>query len=304
MSKAVFIFKAIDKLFANPQNPGKILRIGKKNVEITNDISYAEGEACKLDTYKPLNAEGKLPVIIEIHGGGFVAGDKKYRRALCMWYAMNTNAFVVSLNYGLGPQYKFPQAQIDIANAMNYIWAHADEWSIDLTRSIVTGDSAGAWGAAQVCAMQDNEYIQNKIGVKANFKVTGALFNCGIYDIQTALKQKVLFNLTESICKDFCGIPTKDIDTYEWLDVIDSKNYVTENWPTSFVVYAEKDFFCGGQGEDLVNKLNENKVYNEVYYSTRFAANHTFQSTWKGKDAVAANQLFLDFANKMFKGEI
>ena len=304
MSKATFIFKAIDYMFNPAQNPGKITRKGKKFCEITNDIAYGEGKYQKLDTYKPKDAEGTMPVIFEIHGGGFVAGDKKYRRALCEWYSMNTGAFVVSINYALGPEFKFIDSQRDIANAFNFVGDHAEEWNLDLDRVVVTGDSAGGWAAAQICAMQDSEYIQEKQGVKLKYKATGALFNCGIYDIEKAVKQKVLFNLTESISKDFLGLSVKDLDTYEYLDIVDSKNYVTANWPTSFVVYAEQDFFCGGQGEGLCEKLDELGVYQEHYGSTKFSDNHTFSLTWSSKATKECNVQILSFLNRLFAGEI
>ena len=304
MSKAVVIFKAIDHMFAGPQNPGKLKRAGKKEVDLTKDIAYGEGEFQKLDLYRKKDATGKTPVIIEIHGGGFVAGDKKYRTALCYWYCINTGATVISLNYSLGPKYIYPVAQQELANAMNFIGDHADEWGIDLSKSIVTGDSAGGWASAQLCAMQDSDYMQEKLGVKLKYKVTGAVLNCGIYDLQKAVSAKVLFNLTESVCKDFTGITVKELPEWQWLDVVDSKNYVTANWPTSFIVYAEQDFFCGGQGEALVEKLDELGVYQEHYASKKFGDNHTFSLTWTSKAAKECNAQILSFLNRFFAGEI
>ena len=70
----------------------------------------------------------------------------------------------------------------------------------------------------------------------------------------------------------------------------------------SFVYFIEDKLIA--QGEELVKKLNENGVYNEVYFSTEFKYNHTFQSTWKGKAAIEANNLFMDFTKRMFNGEI
>ena len=84
MSAATVIFKAIDYMFDLQQNPIGRTKRNMKNVVKTTDIVYDESDkkACTLDTFVIPKEEGKYPVIFEIHGGGFVAGDKKYRRCL------------------------------------------------------------------------------------------------------------------------------------------------------------------------------------------------------------------------------
>lgn len=78
MSAATVIFKAIDYMFDLQQNPIGRTKRNMKNVVKTTDIVYDESDkkACTLDTFVIPKEEGKYPVIFEIHGGGFVAGDK------------------------------------------------------------------------------------------------------------------------------------------------------------------------------------------------------------------------------------
>ena len=64
------------------------------------DIIYDEKQRGKL-------TEGKFPVFFNIHGGGWIEGDKKMRRGYCQHMA-RTGAFTVNISYGLGPKYRFP----------------------------------------------------------------------------------------------------------------------------------------------------------------------------------------------------
>ena len=303
----IIVFKAIDYMYNYFQNRPSMMRTLKKKVNVQKNIIYAEEnpKVCTLDTYISKDAKDeKHPVVFIVHGGGFVAGDKKYRRQLSSWFATEANAFVVNVNYGLGPKYLFPDTIKHLVKALDWVTDNAEKYNLDLSRVIATGDSSGGWCVAELAALQGSEYMQQKLGLKSKTQIKGLLLNCGIYDINRALSAKVLFNLTEGVCNHFTGSKVKDIKENPYFDVISPLPNINEKFPKSCVVYAQQDFFCGGQGEELIKKLNENGVYNEVYFSTEFKYNHTFQSTWKGKAAIEANNLFMDFTKRMFNGEI
>ncbi len=307
MSLDVVVFKAIDYSFNYFQNRPSMMRRFKNNVIVENDIIYDESdpEVCRLNTYIAKDAKDeKHPVIFVVHGGGFVAGDKKYRRCLSSWFAINTGAFVVNANYGLGPKYLFPTPLAQLVKAIDWVFDNAEKYNLDLSRIIATGDSSGGYYVAELAALQQSKKMQDELKLKAKANICALLLNCGIYDINKALSAKVLFNLSGQVCKNFTGTEISEIKQNPYFDIISPLPNITKDFPKCCVVYAQQDFFCGGQGEELIKKLNDLGIYNEVYYSTKFMANHTFQSTWKGKDAVAANQLFLEFANKVISGEI
>ncbi|MGN0796255.1 MAG: alpha/beta hydrolase [Christensenellales bacterium] len=303
MSFAKTVFVAIDYLFDGSQNRTKIMR-NTRHVKCEYDIPYADEPECKLNTYVVEKNDGnKYPVIFEIHGGGFVAGDKKYRRALCRWYAAETGAFVVNVNYGLGNKVLFPKPVMQLVQAVNWVVDNAEKYNLDLSRFIVTGDSAGGYYSAMLAVIQDNEKLQNFFG-KMKAKFTATVLDCGIYDLQTALNQKIVFGLTGKIYKDFIGGDIKDIDKYEYLEYISPADYITEKFPKAFLTVAGKDFFCKGQGEKLAETLNKYGVYNEIYSSTKFMDNHTFPLTWTSKAAKENNEKALSFINRFFAGEI
>ena len=166
MSLQSFLFVAIDKLYNPFQNERKMTKFKDVDFEIKTDIVYdtSAPEACKLDTYRVKGLKGKLPVLFYIHGGGFVAGDKHYRRALARWSA-NLGYFVVNVNYGLCPEYQCPVPHRQLVAALNWVGANAEKLGLDLDRMIVSGDSAGGYYGAMLAAITLNPDLQAKMGV-------------------------------------------------------------------------------------------------------------------------------------------
>ena len=104
----------------------------------------------RLRTYRP-HGRGPLPVLVFFHGGGFVVGSLDEFDALCTILADGASCVVVSVDYGLAPERKFPAAAEDAIAALCWVAAHADEIDGDPARIAVAGDSAGgnlAAGAA------------------------------------------------------------------------------------------------------------------------------------------------------------
>ncbi len=305
MTKTKFLFVAIDYLYAWPQNPCSVL-CKNKGVEVEKNIVFDESiPAYKLDTYHVPKAEGKYPVIFEIHGGGFTAGDKKYRTALSTWYAKQTGAYVFNVNYGLGREVTFPDPVIHLIKAFNYVVANAEKYNLDLDKMIVTGDSAGGYYSSFLSAYPDSPLMQEACGgIQMNGRFSACVLNCGIYDVETAMKQKVLFNLTKDVCLDFAGITPDQFDTYKWRDAVAPINNLTASFPKTCVVYADQDVFCKGQGPRLLEKLRELGVYTEEFGSKKFLDNHTFSLTWISKASKQANQKIITFMRNFLNGNL
>ena len=305
MSLQSFLFVAIDKLYNPFQNERKMTKFKDVDFEIKTDIVYdtSAPEACKLDTYRVKGLKGKLPVLFYIHGGGFVGGDKHYRRALARWSA-NLGYFVVNVNYGLCPEYQCPVPHRQLVAALNWVGANAEKLGLDLDRMIVSGDSAGGYYGAMLAAITLNPDLQAKMGVSTSLKFGGAVLNCGIYDVATALKNKYPFDLGGKLLKDFAGIGKDEIEGYEWKDLCSVLPFVNEQFPVSFITHAQKDIFCGGQADGLMKLLKEKGVYCEEFHSTSLIDNHCFSLNWKSKAARKNNDLTADFMKRFAAGKI
>ncbi|WP_235579281.1 alpha/beta hydrolase [Pseudorhodoferax sp. Leaf274] len=93
-----------------------------------------------------------LPVLLYLHGGGFTIGSVATHDTLCRELAHQAGCAVLSLDYRLAPEHRFPTAQDDAWDALQWLAAHGAALGLDTTRLAVGGDSAGGTLAA-VCAI-------------------------------------------------------------------------------------------------------------------------------------------------------
>jgi acetyl esterase len=103
--------------------------------------------------YTPLklrNAGGLAPGLVFFHGGGWVIGDLDTHDVVCRKLADEGQLIVISVDYRLAPEHKFPAAVDDAIAATTWIAGHAKELGIDASRLAVGGDSAGGNLAAVV----------------------------------------------------------------------------------------------------------------------------------------------------------
>jgi acetyl esterase len=114
----------------------------------------AEGPAgvIPLRVYRPKGVAETtaLPVLVFFHGGGWVIGDLDTHDVLCRQLTAEAGISVVSVDYRLAPEHKFPAAADDAWAATRWVVAHARDLRVDPTRVAVGGDSAGGNLAAVV----------------------------------------------------------------------------------------------------------------------------------------------------------
>ncbi len=104
-----------------------------------------------MDVNIPADADGQTTgVVIFIHGGGWVAGNKDDFNGLGLDTLLcNANMAMVTINYRLGSTYKYPACLDDIGLAIDYITAHAAQWHINPDKLSLFGRSSGAHLALQ-----------------------------------------------------------------------------------------------------------------------------------------------------------
>ena len=102
-----------------------------------------EGENLTLDLYRPAFAQGSLPVVMMVHGGGWTGGNKRELPRLNRYLA--SRGYVVgAISYRLAPEWKFPAAQEDLAAAITYVKGLEQTHGLDPNRIALVGRSAGA----------------------------------------------------------------------------------------------------------------------------------------------------------------
>jgi acetyl esterase len=93
-----------------------------------------------------------LPVLLYLHGGGFTVGSLQTHDVLCRQLSLLGQCAVVSLDYRLAPEHRFPTAVHDAWDALLWLKVHGQTIGLDTQRLAVGGDSAGGTLAA-VCAL-------------------------------------------------------------------------------------------------------------------------------------------------------
>jgi len=105
------------------------------------------GGTMGLRIYSP-HGEGTHPVVVFFHGSGFVVLDLDSHDDICRRLCVGASCVVVSVDYRLAPEHKFPAATDDCLAATRWAAEHAGAYGGDVTRMVVAGDSAGGCLAA------------------------------------------------------------------------------------------------------------------------------------------------------------
>jgi len=148
--------------------------------EILRDLQYGPHSRNRLDLHLPSSAHAAQSLVLFVHGGGYVRGDKTqpglfYYDNVGSWAARHGMVGAV-MTYRLAPEHAWPSAAQDIAAAVSWLCAQAEEHGIDPSRIFLMGHSAGAAHAAG--------YLAGHGGPAApQLGLAGCILLSGTYDL-------------------------------------------------------------------------------------------------------------------------
>ena len=262
-----------------------------------DDIIYGEEPKWQsLDVYRPKNAEGKkLPVIVSVHGGGWVYGDKERYQFYCMNLAQR-GFVVVNFTYRLAPEYKFPASLEDTNSVFTWIFKHSEEYGFDTGHIFSVGDSAGAHNLGLYAGICTNPQYAAEYGfeVPEGFVPAAVGLHCSAYRIELGAESNT-DDLTQRLMEDL--LPEKG--TEKELELIDVTRHITEKYPPTFFMTCPGDFLKN-QAPLLAEKLAENNVpfMYRMYGSAQEPLSHVFHCNIKSKAARLCNDEVCDFFKK------
>ncbi|GAA1901447.1 alpha/beta hydrolase [Lapillicoccus jejuensis] len=116
-----------------------------------------DGHPLSVRTYAPADARGPVPVLVYLHGGGWVLGNVRGYDALCAHLAAQVGALVLNVDYRMAPEHKAPRAAQDSVDALRWAAEAAGSLGGDPDRLAVGGDSAGGNLSAVACQVLRDE---------------------------------------------------------------------------------------------------------------------------------------------------
>ena len=201
-----------------------------------DDIAYGPDPAQQsLDVYRPKTAEGKkLPVIVSVHGGGWVYGDKERYQFYCMNLAQRGFA-VVNFTYRLAPENKYPASLEDTNSVFTWVLANGEKYGFDTEHVFAVGDSAGAHNLGLYAAICTNPVYATfyEFDAPKGFKPTAIALNCGAYSLVGDKSDQTIALMT-----DF--LPEHGTERELWL--IDVISHITWDYPPTFFMTSSGDF--------------------------------------------------------------
>lgn len=156
---------------------------GRAEVQRIRDVVYSRiaGRRLRLDVYMPQEPGSNRPAVMQIHGGGWVVGDKRTQGIPLCLHLARCGWVVFNVNYRLSPGATFPDHLVDLKRALAWIRAHAAEYGVDPSFVAVTGGSAGGHLAALMALTQNDARYQPGFE-DADTSIQAAVPFYGVYD--------------------------------------------------------------------------------------------------------------------------
>ena len=252
-------------------------RMGLPEVERIKNLSYGpHGRRNKLDVYRRKDHPTNCPILFQIHGGGWVIGNKDQQGIPLMQHLTSRGWVCVAANYRLSPRATFPDHLVDLKRALAWTREHAEEYGGDPNFVVVTGESAGGHLTAMVALTQNDAEYQPGFE-SADTGVFAAVPYYGIYDFtgrrghRGKQGEKGMRHFLERTV-----MKSKLADNPEAWAKASPIDRVTPDDPPMFVIHGQNDTLVPvGEAQTFVEKLRET-VHEPVVYAELPGAQHAF----------------------------
>jgi len=233
----IFLIGSIDCL--SQDNP--VINIFPPGTILHANIKYNNDTLPKhlLDIYLPANAKGKIPLVIFVHGGGWLVNDKYAD----MGYMKKTVAEIVasgfalaSIDYRFSTEAVFPAQILDCNRAVSYLYDNADKYGFDKNRFAVMGFSAGGHLATMMGLSKNNDvnaFFMPGSSRKFGFK--------GVVDFYGPAELLLFPGNDDVKSPEAILIGAAPLERPDLSRVASPVSYVDKNDPPFLIIHGEKD---------------------------------------------------------------
>jgi len=234
-------------------------RDGKIEID-DHRIEHAQN-AVDVRLYLPKNQElpqAGWPCVLYFHGGGWVVGGLDSHEFLLSYICQDLNIAVLSVDYRLAPEHKFPAAYDDCHFTYTWLREHAQDWQIDPENIIIAGDSAGGNLAAAVAVAMQHTGQQAK-GLALIYPLLTTKFDLPAYDIH-AYAPLLSREDGEYYLREYAP----DLSTWNDIRLAPLLAQDFSDLPESFIAVAEYDPLSD-DGKYFAEKLTQAGVENRFH---------------------------------------
>ncbi len=288
-TSADFLFAA-----AGSQGPAPTPKPGSSQSNLTY-CTAPDGTQLKMDVQYPAEMRGPAPVVVYVHGGGWVQGDKTEGTGTLFLPMLQRKGYItVSINYRLAPAYRFPAQIEDVKCAIRHLRANATRYNLDPERIGALGGSAGG-------------HLVALLGLAD----ASAGWDEGAYADQSSRVQAVVDLFGPSDLTQFAGIARRGVGKEIFgaggpndplLRVFSPVTYITPDDPPFLILHGDKDSEVPPeQSQMLYDQLKAAGVPAELVWVKN--AGHAFQASG-GKiepNLIKLTQMVAAFFNQYLK---
>jgi acetyl esterase/lipase len=260
----MFLFFFITATYGFAQN-NPVINAFPQGTILKGNISYDDDTLQKhlLDIYLPANTKGKLPLVVLIHGGGWLGNDKYAD----IGYMKKTVAEIVgsgfalaSIDYRFSTQAVFPAQIQDCNRAVSFLYDNADKYGLDIKRFAVMGFSAGGH-LASLLGLSKNNDVKNffKPGTNRSFSIKAVVDFYGPAEL-------ILFpGADNEKSPEGLLIGAAPLTRPDLAKAASPVSYVDKDDPPFLIIHGEKDELVSTKQSYLLNAwLNVAGVQNEL----------------------------------------
>ncbi|MFQ6276904.1 alpha/beta hydrolase [Acinetobacter johnsonii] len=215
----------------------------RKGYSVQENVAYGLRARHRLDLFRTQTPREHRPLIVFVHGGAWMHGDKKDYRFIGEAFAKE-GFDVAVINYHLAPEHIFPASIDDLSLALNYLNVHQLKYQISTEKVVLMGHSAGA------------------------FNVMSALYHPKPYEIQCRSQITAIIGLAGPYHFDYKGDPicADAFDQNRPYQEVMPYYFVESNRVKHYLLVAENDDVVGlSNAIDLDRRLKEKGNYSQLW---------------------------------------
>jgi acetyl esterase/lipase len=281
-------------------------RMGAPDVRVDRNVAYAPGgKRFLLDVYRPSSPVTGAPVLLQVHGGAWVIGNKEEQGRPLMRYLARRGWVCVAINYPLSPAHRWPAHIVAAKQALAWIRAEIASYGGDPSFVAVTGGSAGGHLSALLALSQNDPALQPEFE-DADTSVQACVPHYGVYDFAaTSGSRASQYRLESLIARRVFAADRDPVDHLDDYVAASPLDRISSEAPPFFVIHGRDDSLVPvREAREFVRRLRE-KSRAPVAYAELAGAQHAFDvfTSVRSAHVVRGVARFLDFTYNAWKAE-